>query len=216
MLSPAAGVSNFEAQTTGRTNQGDLWNDSSQKGLSSFLGSMQQQLSSVVFVATASAGPSNTNSETSLLGTGVGSKTLPANFLVPGKMIRVRGSGVFNSLASPGNLTLKLKLGSTVLGSATFTPPVSGSNNAFSYDVIFTCRTAGGSGSVMPEGRFTLANYSGATATGSRVSGDLNNLSAAVTVDTTISQVLDVTATFATGSASNVMTGASSIIEVLN
>jgi hypothetical protein len=216
MLFPAAGVSQFESQAAAQTDNGKTWWDSVQKGISAFLGGIQQQLSGTIFVATASAAATNTTNETSLIGTGVGSKTLPANFLVPGKVLRVRGGGIFSSLATPGTLTFKFKLGSTVIAQQTITPPVSGANNSWICDLRMICRSSGGGGTVMPEGSISLAAYTGATGTGSRTAIDMNNQSAAVTVDTTVAQTIDLTATWATANASNSITGADINIEVLN
>jgi len=217
MLAPASGVTNFEAATTGRTNQGDLWNDSSQKGLSAFLAGLQQQINTTIYTATASAGPSNSSAETSIIGTGVGTKTLPAGYLVAGKAVRIRGSGVFNTLsAGNGVLTIRVKLGSTTIASAAFTPTANMTNSPFEYDLRLVCRAAGASGSIIAEGHAELATYNGSTGNGTRNNWDLNALSASVTVDTTISQVVDVTAQFATANASNVFTGATGIVELLN
>jgi hypothetical protein len=217
MLFPSAGVAQFESQAAAQATNGMSWWDSVQKGISAFLGGIQQQFNSTIFVATAGSAVANTTNETSLIGTGVGSKTLPASFFVAGKVIRIRGGGIYSSLgSSPGTITFKIKLGSTVIASQVLTPTVSMASSAFQFDLRLTCRSAGGSGTIMPEGRLELATYTGATGSGSRTKVDMNNLSAAVTVDTTISQVLDLTATWATASASNTITGATANVEVLN
>lgn len=206
----------LSSQSSAQTTQGSIWNDSTQKGVSLYMGGIQQQMSATIYSATATALVANSVTETSIIPTGVGTKTIPANFFAPGKSVRIRGGGIFGTLASPGTLTFKLKLGSTVIASSVLTPPVSGVNNALAIELLLVCRAAGGSGGILPDGRMILANYVGATGSGSRVSADMNNLSAPVTVDTTASQVLDLTATWASASATNTLSVAALVIEVLN
>ncbi len=76
---------------------------------------------STYFSSTSQAGPSNTASETSVIGTVAGSTTIPANTFLDGGYMRVESQGYYSLPAVADSLTLKLKCGSTVLGSATTT-----------------------------------------------------------------------------------------------
>lgn len=166
-----------------------------------------------IFTATADATITNTTSELSGLGTGIGTKTLTANSTVIGRTIRIEGSGVYSAaVVSPGTLTIKIKLGSTVLASTVLGAIVSGASNlGFQFEADFTFRTIGGSGTVVTAGSINYAS----NALGARLFGDLNNSGSSATVDTTVDQAIDVTVTWQTASVSNIIKVTNSTIEVL-
>lgn len=165
-----------------------------------------------MFTGTASKTVANTTSETSLIPTGIGSVTLPAGFLAVGKRIRIAGGGVFSTILVPGNVTVRMKLGSVTVASVVISNILSSaSNNAFQFTGSVTCRTTGASGTVVTDG-----NASYETGLLSRGFAPLNNAGATATVDTTTSKALDVTVQWATGSASNTMTVTNASIEILN
>lgn len=88
-------------------------------------------------------------------GTVIGSTTVPAGALKPGTVLRLHSKGTCNSLASPGNVTIVLLLGSTVLaqfGAAAFTG--SASSAEWELDLMATIQTAGANGSVVGGGLF--------------------------------------------------------------
>lgn len=172
---------------------------------------LSQPLVGCAFTATASNGPSNTATETSLIGTGVGTKTLPSNFLIAGKTIRITGAGVFTTPITTGNLVIKVKYGTTVIATATASNlATSATNDGFEYRVDLTCRTTGASGTVMTNGVMT---YDLTAITKAGVS--LNNAGATTTIDTTSANALDVTATWSTSTTSTI-TGTTATIEILN
>lgn len=161
--------------------------------------------SPLLFAQTADRATSGT-AEITMLGTGIGTLTLPANTLGIGKTLRLRGVGTLTTVAAPGTVTLKIKLGAVVIAlSAAITPTASKTNVGFDFEILLTCRTVGVTGTVMGSG--SLCYDTGAviplTAT------------AAVTVDTTAAQVLDLTSTNSIG-AGCVFTTRSATLETLS
>jgi hypothetical protein len=100
-----------------------------------------------LFVSTSIKSINNTATENSIIGAGVGSKTLPANFLSAGKTIRVTLRGRTGQNGNATAITLRLKLGTTVIVQTSFTP--GGSSAPFSADGIITCLTSGVQGKVL-------------------------------------------------------------------
>lgn len=193
---------------------GNVWYDPTQLVLFMNLDGITQSFVGTIFTSSTNKVITNTVTETSAVPTGVGSLTLPANFWVVGKTIRIRGGGVFSTAAAlPGTFTVKVKYGSTVLAtSSAFTAVANLSTQGFSLDSTLTCMSTGATGTLFVNGGF---NYS----TGlnlSRNFNDLTNAGATVTVNTTTSNLLDVTATWGTASASNILNTTNAIVEVFN
>ena len=76
---------------------------------------------STFFSSTTQAGPSNTATQTSLIGSVSGSTTIAANTFTNGAYMLVEAQGFYSLPAVADSLTLRLKCGSTVLGSASAT-----------------------------------------------------------------------------------------------
>jgi hypothetical protein len=159
----------------------------------------------MLFVMTAnSTAVANTVASTTILGTGVGTLTLPANFFVAGKTVIIKGHAVISTTATP-TLTLRSYLGATLIVSTTTTTLGTLANNGIDYEIQLTCRTTGGSGTI--RGKITYWCSGNVIAT----SG-----SGATTVDTTVSQTIDVQALWGTASASNTITGDNCYVQILN
>jgi hypothetical protein len=169
-------------------------------------------LSGCVFTATAAAQSTTKNTTVTLLGTGVGTKTLPANFFVAGKTVRVSVKGVATLTATtPCTLTFLVKLGSTTVAtSAAYTPATAVTNGYFEAYADITCRTTGGSGTVMCQGLALIALTAIAAANIGVTS------TAATTVDTTASQVLDVQVTQSNATNAQTVTAHTATVEVIN
>lgn len=167
--------------------------------------------SGTIFTQTAGATVTNTTTETSILGTGVGSKTLASGFFTAGKTVRLKVSGLYSTVAIPGNVIVRVKLGSTVIASATTSAFVTGaSSDYFDFETTITCRTTGGSGTVMSNG---IVSYAGATGP---VFDAVNNGGSTATVATNASQVLDVTVEWDGADAGKVIKTTTCVIEGLN
>lgn len=162
-------------------------------------------VSGLTFVATASVTVADTTNETTLIGSGIGNLTLPANFYRVGKVLRIKAAGMVSNTGTP-NLTITAKHGATVTGSTGGVATEVGlSNTGWTCEVIHVCRTVGGSGTVMSQGVF---NYGANTQVVMANSG-------AITIDTTTTQALNLTATWGTQSASNTISCHEFLIEIL-
>lgn len=163
----------------------------------------------VIFSQTASRTISNDATEKTLTNSGRGSLTLPANFLTAGKSIRITAFGVYGTTGSP-NFRIRVFLNSTAVASTTNIAAPSGvTNRGWKLDVIITCRSVGGSGTTFTQGTLVLA-----TGGSDSVSWDLEN-TATDTIDTTVTQAIDVMSTFGTASGSNTVTCTNLVIEAL-
>lgn len=160
---------------------------------------------SPLFVQTASATAVTAAAETTILSTGVGSKTIPVNwFTAAGTVMDVRFSGKYSTGAVPGTLQIKLKFGATVVAqTVAFTPLTSVTDGIYSGFIRLIARTVGATGTIfVADGLFTT----GSTLTPGEIIFSNPTLGTAVTIDTTATQVLDITATWGTG-ATNSITG---------
>ena len=171
-----------------------------------------QAISTVLLTQSSEVVITNSVAETTLLGTVASwsSKTLAANFFTVGKTLRFRMFGYLTNTATP-TLTLKVKLGANILltTGAVATVAITG-NGYFEIEAYATCRTTGVSGTIMAYG---FAMYQ--TNAGAFTNFPFTVNTAAVTVDTTVTQVMDVTAQWGTASASNTIKSENATIEVL-
>lgn len=205
-----ASLSFISTAGSGGTIDGQMWNDSTQKSYASYSDGVKQLASTTLFSQTADKTIANTITETSGFGSGVGTLTLPANFFVAGKTIRIMARGVYTVSGLGANATVKIKYGSTVLASvATSALLTTGSNNAWAFEALITCRSTGATGTVVALGNI---NYK---ATSGRIFDDIDNAGAATTIDTTGSNAIDVSITWDSNTLRSITTTAS-VVEVLN
>lgn len=164
-----------------------------------------------LFTMTSSATVTNSTAETSIIGAGTGSTVIVANTVMVGRTIRLEGYGVYSAAAVlPGNLTIKVKLGSTVIATSTLSAILaSASTLGYQFSADITFRTIGASGTVMIGGSLDYAT----TSSGTRTFADLNNNGSTTTIDTTSNQTIGVTVTWATASTSNIITNNVTTIE---
>lgn len=207
----AAGIVNVA--NAALSTDGAIWNDSTQKAAGVFESGIKQMLTGCIFTQTADKTIANTTTETSMVGTGVGGLTLPANFFVAGKTIRISMSGVYSTVAVTGDtVTIKIKYGSTVLASKATTALVTGGTNlAWFAEALITCRSVGSSGTVQVSGgvRYQIAGSA-------IVENELNNGAAKTTLNTTTSNLLDVTVTHSAANASNTVKSLVGTFEIIN
>lgn len=160
---------------------------------------------------------SGTSLETTLISTSgsTGSTTLAANYLTTSKILRYRLTGYYYTKAlTPGDLTIRLKVGSVTLATAVLTNLSGGvSNAAFVAIGFITIATAGTTATTLTDG--TLS-YSGGTLLAPRNVADLNNFTAPGSINTTISNVFDITAQWATADSQNIIGGVTCTLEALN
>lgn len=132
----------------------------------------------------------NTTTETTFSN---GTVTIPKNTLAAGDVIRVRAQGIAPATNSTDTLTIKLKIGSTVI--ATTGAIDVANNDIFVVDASIVIRTVGATGTLVAYGTVSLGASGTATA-------KVFNL-ASTTVDTTADQTLTVTATWSVANAGN-------------
>lgn len=128
--------------------------------------------------------------ETSIVGTGVGTLSVPANGFSVGDSFQL----IMGGIASTTNdlITIRLKSGSVVLAeSAAFQP--SADNDNWFFNAYFTIRAVGGTGvaSISTHGNFQIVKSSNNSYFGEAFN-TINN----TTFDTTISNTLSVTIQF--------------------
>lgn len=190
-------------------NEGDMWGDSTQKSLYTYTDGIKQALAGTIFTQTANASVTATTTETTLLGSGTGTKTLPANFWTVGKTIRIKVT--FRDIdtdAVPGTWTVRTKFGTTTVVSHGGTPTAAQTNGAGDAEILITCRTTGATG--------TLSGYIKTAYGYTGISTFVGTTTSTTTVDTTSSQALDVTMQFGNANAGNNITSLISTFEVLN
>jgi hypothetical protein len=155
-----------------------------------------------MFSSTTSAGPNDSAAETSLIGTVTGTTTIPANTFTAGTLLHVGAQGFFSLPSVSDSLTLKVKCGSTVLGSASFTPAAGAlTNGTFRLWLDIAARGTGAGGSFITNG---LAELSGSTLTDT--TGKVLNTTA-VAYDFTTTCVMDVTAQWGGAQVGELITG---------
>lgn len=185
-------------------NEGDVWNDSTQKAMQMFEDGIKQSINGTIFTQTASVTVANTGTETTLIGAGVGSMTLPANFLTVGKTIRVVAGGFYGTDAVAPNMVLRLKLGATTIlqqdAGGTLTAGI-GNDRGWMFTGEFTIRAVGAAGNAIGTG---IAWFSiGGTA---QKSYPFQMLAVSGAFNTTGTLALALTADWDTGDADNTIT----------
>lgn len=200
---------NFGAVGNASPAAGDFWYDSTRKTFLMDVNGLPLVNTGVMYVQTASVTLANSTTETSLIGAGLGTLTLPANWATVGKTIRVRSHGYISDTATPST-TLKIKLGSVTLITSTGTLPSGLSNAGVLFEFDLTFRSVGATGAVIGQGTSRITS-------GAFVSSLARALvmAAPATVDTTVPNTLDVTYQWGTASASNTITITNMTLEVI-
>ena len=146
-----------------------------------------------------SSAVTNTTTPTSIIGTGEGSLTVPADYFSVGDSFHCNIKGDLSSLNNE-TLTIEVKSGSVVLASSGAITLPSITSKYFELEIDFTIRAIGGTGvgSIVTSGEFNYVQNSGNAFEGAMFHS-LNN----TTFNTTISNTLDVLVTWGSASASN-------------
>lgn len=161
----------------------------------------------VSFFQIADATVSATTTETTLIGSGTGTLTIPANNLVAGKTYRLTIRGKYSTSATnPANFNFRWYVGSTQILGSIAGVGTNKTDETFDIHSDFTCRTTGSSGTVMAQGMFFTQDGPGAH-------GYAPTLT---TINTTISNTMDFTVEMNDGSAGNTVTIYILTIEEIN
>lgn len=165
----------------------------------------------ILFASTSSRTVTNTTTQVSLVGSGVGDMHIPANFFTLGRVIRFKLVGYCKSSAN-SDLILALNFGGVTLSTLTVSPwpTTGGANQTFTAEALVTCRSIGASGQFI--GNFTATqtpNPSGAPVVYA------NPVTAQITVDTTSAVLLDLTYKQNTGSSTESITSTNVTMEAM-
>ncbi len=149
----------------------------------------------------------NSAAEATLLGTVVGSKTIGANKLISGSTIRIKARGFITTTATP-TLRLQFKIGGvSYLDTGAIALPAFTGAHGWEWEGMVTIRTAGASGTAIGQGIGYIAVVN---------QPDLDTTNNATTaISTTVSNLVDFTATFGTASPSNSITCTNATMEIL-
>lgn len=157
---------------------------------------------SALYTSTADATNNATASDTTLIGSGVGSTTTAANYFSAGTSLLLIAEGYLSTALTPDTLTFQVKAGSTsVASTGALTLTGSLTNSVWRLVALVTCRTTGVSGTFQVN---TLFESSGAALT--PLDGKMLNTST-ITLDTTATQVWDVVAAWGATTAGDTITG---------
>lgn len=151
----------------------------------------------------------NTTTETNF----ASNVTIPANECRTGKVYRVTARGVYstNNITAP-NITFRLKFGTTtIIATASNSTAINMANRQWTVSADIICQTApGASATVEGQGVVTRS-----TAAATAVQWEMSS-TAAVTVNTTTAQTLQLSIQFSTASATNVIVMRQFIVDELS
>lgn len=193
----------FTFSTPGAFRPGMIWNNSTTQDVSSWNGVIKN-LDGSIFSQTASQTIASSAAELTILGSGVGSPAFPTNFFTVGKNINVRLFGFFSTLNGSQTITVKIKLGSTVISTLVINPLPAATNNYFSIEFNMACRSTGVGGTFIGQGTVNfLSTYRMV-------------MTAPVVVDTTLTQTLGVTLQWGGANAANTVTSTNGVINLVS
>lgn len=134
----------------------------------------------------------NTTSELTVIGTGVGTMTVPAGLIQLGSMVSLNNRGVVSALGAASVLTVRLKINGVTNVSATVTFSSAVSLVFYEIDIMFVCKSIGASGTMQAIGFFRYGNNSFPL-----------GLAALTNINTTIDNTVDITVQWNVANASN-------------
>ena len=163
-----------------------------------------------IFTQTADATVANTVTETSILGTGSGTKTVAAGAInTIGRTLRIQVRGMISVNVGSPTLTVRFKIQGVTISTGVIAVNAA-SSNAFSIDELVTVRTTGASGTFASNGEFSYQD----TSNGSPSVGLLQPGTS--TTDLTTSKTIDITVQWSAANAASTLTSQVATIEILN
>ncbi len=157
-----------------------------------------------LFTQTATVTVANTGTETTLIGAGVGSITLPANFFTIGRVLKVKAWGVHGATGGP-TIDLKIKVGGSTVLDTTAVTSNNDTNKAWQLEGWITCRTIGGTGTIIGQGRYEEISHA--------AFGMANT--ATTTIDTTAALAIAITVQFGTADPANTISATNLTLEAI-
>jgi len=204
-------------QTLTTPAEGDLWNDTNRGSTGRYAAGVTEYLPGVIFTDTSTTTVTNTGTETELIGNGIGTSTIPANFFTKGKTLRLTARGWWElGNAAADSIRWRVKYGSTVLYDSDRQTPAALGDGFWEMSLYVTCRADGASGIVAPVGWVQGSTNNGpAASTSFQVWGGLPQ-GGLVTLDTTAAGALHFTCDWGQASASDIFTKMIFTVEALN
>jgi len=145
--------------------------------------------------------------------------TLPANFFSVGKVLRVTAQGRISNTATP-TITLDIRLGAVIVFNGGTVATVSTlTNKTWQFEALLTCRAIGASttANLFGSGKLTSSIVVGSTGGNANTAMLPDNTPVVGTgFDSTVSNQVDLFATWSASSASNTITLHSYVLEALN
>tara|TARA_R110000751_G_scaffold287639_1_gene392462 strand:+ start:144 stop:851 length:708 start_codon:yes stop_codon:yes gene_type:complete len=141
-----------------------------------------------LYAQTVTSATINTTGEQSILGTGIGTLSVPADAFVVGDSFHGKIGGLINATGGGGRseITLRIKTGATVLATTGVFDLDNATNQGWECELDFTIATIGATGTICTNGNFCY------TKNGSRqVFGYI--FQDVTTINTTVSNTLDIT-----------------------
>jgi len=175
---------------------GDGWYDSNQRSLMVFQSGLVQSVETAIFVSTNTTTCTNTTSETAIIPSGIGSLILPSGFLTTGKTISIKMRGIYSSPPISSTITLKFKIGDSVLTTPTISYTTGQANKYIYFDYQLTCIDTGTNGAYTSSGVFGSQTFTCA------FSSTTNPQNRVISIDTTKDNEIVVTATHSRSDAS--------------
>lgn len=159
------------------------------------------------FMQTANVTVANTAVETTIVGAGTGSLTIPANRLRQGTTIRIRARGIIADTATP-TLDLRVKIGATTF---CHTGPIAltalAGTHGWVLDSEITVRTTGAGGTAIGQAIMNINS-------GILIDMDTTN-TATSALDTTAAQTVNVTMQWGTAAPANTLTATHLTMELI-
>lgn len=151
----------------------------------------------------------NTVAETTIFGSGTGSRTFGPGFFNVGSIVRVRILGSVQVASATESLRVRAYLGATpIFDSGAFTPPNLATPTEYRRDIDFSFSSVGATGSCSA-GSAELVYSSTPGTVGDSTAPTIS------TIDTTVSEALNITYTWGAASASNIIKVYGIIIECI-
>ena len=155
-----------------------------------------------LYNATANTSISNTTTETTLIGSGVGSLAIAANTITAAGNFRIRAAGLLTTGAAPGTLRIRANFGTVVvLDTTAIIPPINLSSRTWTLDALVEVGAPGGSMTISGEARFEF----GTGVQSEVIAWEATILNA--TADSTISNTFNLTAQWGLAATTETITG---------
>lgn len=166
-----------------------FWNDQSQKTMLIFQNNGVQSPTLLLFTSTNSVTCTNTTAETVIVPSGIGSLTLPANSIAPGKSILIRWRGIYSSPSLASTVILKFKIGDAIYATPALGYSTSQSNKPVYAECNISFISAGANGACILGGQFGSQTFTYVFCSAT------NPQNQTIAVDTTRDNQISVTAT---------------------